>query len=54
MPRSCGGEASGGIADVPTPVSALIAALSQGDEMLTTPLPAAAPHHSATVRARGL
>ncbi len=38
--------------DVPTPVSALIAALSQGDEMLTTPLPAAVPHRSDTVRSQ--
>ena len=31
----------GGMGEVPTPVSALIAALSQSDKMLTTPLPAA-------------
>ena len=36
--------------DVPTPVTALIAALSQTGEMLTTPLPRAPPADAIEVR----
>jgi len=54
LPRSSGGDASGGMTDVPTPALVLVAALSQGDDMLTTLLPAALSCQSATVRSLGL
>ena len=50
LPRSRDGTAIDAAGDVPTPVSALIAALSQGGEMLTTPLRVAQLQRSVEVR----